>query len=489
MRPLSILGLSLLLPLLGGCDERTGPGSGEGWIEIEPRGAKLLVADTAVFHFKVYDARGREQPISAKDERGLPLITWSRNPHEGPYSIINGFPFRDPTYTIRANASGSAWLTLDYQGLRDSVEIVIDSHPDISLLSVYGGSGRSCGLDVEGRAHCWGATSALLGSTWTHAPLRGERRFISLMLGRTAFDCGLTPERELYCWYGDGLAYTSPTGLRFRMLTNASSHMCAVTESGTGYCWGSADYGKLGISGLKGHSCEFHEEPLSCEIAGGHRFRTLAAGWFHTCGVTEEYEVYCWGQNSNDQFAPDSDERCFDILYGEASCSTVPVRIPDAPPFDTLVAAGFYTCGLTSAGEAYCWGHNGYSELGDGNQPENSTVPVPVAGGHRFIMLTPRCGLTADGEVYCWGIASGGAGYATEDCWHGKDQYRCNPVPVPVQGGIRFRSISSNGPHVCGIAFDGLPYCWGQNDKGQLGNGDREERRFSAVPIQVLGTK
>jgi alpha-tubulin suppressor-like RCC1 family protein len=276
------------------------------------------------------------------------------------------------------------------------------------------------------------------------------------------------------------------------MLTIGRNHSCGVAEGGVGYCWGFHGYGELGIGKLEGR-CEI-EGRLHCsntpaEIVGGHRFRTLAAGFFHTCGVTEDYELYCWGLNTNAQFSSDSGEVCGDILYGEVSCSSVPVLIPGAPPLDTLIASGAHTCGLTPDGEAYCWGHNGVGELGDGNQPKNSPVPVPVAGGHRFVMLTPFCGLTAAGEVYCWGLAEGGAGYATEDCQHGRDLVRCNPVPVPVQGGVRFRSISSNSSHVCGISLDGLPYCWGTNEHGELGNGDQLERRYGSTPVWVPGTK
>lgn len=498
MRLLSLLSLSLLLAL-GGCDEATGPESGQARIEIEPRGAELLVGDSVLFRFKFYDGRGREQPISATDEDGFDTIEWWRNPHEGSLSIINGFPYNEPTYTLHAKGPGKSWLTLDYLGLRDSVEVEVGTHPDVSLVSIFAGEYSSCGLDAEGKAHCWGG-----GHGWSHRPLQGGRSYSELFLGRAA-ECGITPEREAYCWSGAGpmrgvgpdgpmdhLPRPISGGHRFTLLTSGTYHVCGLAEDGVAYCWGAHDYGQLGLGKPVKH-CDFNSfrycSSTPAPVIGGHRFRALAAGVWHTCGVTLEYELYCWGLNTDDQFATDSPEACPDILYGEVSCSPTPVRIPDAPPLDTLVAGGSHTCGLTPTGEAYCWGHNGYGELGNGGQPENSTVPVPVAGGHRFVMLTHRCGLTATGEVYCWGSPGGGAGYGTEDCWHGRDLVRCNPVPVPQQGGMRFQTINSTVAHTCGIAIDGLPYCWGRNGGGQLGNGDRLEQRPSAVPIRVHGTK
>ena len=71
--------------------------------------------------------------------------------------------------------------------------------------------------------------------------------------------------------------------------------------------------------------------------------------------------------------------------------------------------------GAQAAGEAYCWGWGGSGRLGDGAST-NRTVPTPVstalvatwqaisAGGLH------NCGLSSQGEAYCWGV--GGAGQA-----------------------------------------------------------------------------
>jgi alpha-tubulin suppressor-like RCC1 family protein len=47
--------------------------------------------------------------------------------------------------------------------------------------------------------------------------------------------------------------------------------------------------------------------------------------------------------------------------------------------FSELSAGQFYTCGLTVAGVAYCWGYNVYGELGDGTTTTRN-VPVGVVG-------------------------------------------------------------------------------------------------------------
>ncbi len=67
---------------------------------------------------------------------------------------------------------------------------------------------------------------------------------------------------------------------------------------------------------------------------------------------------------------------------------------------------GGHTCGLTSAGEAFCWGDNDVGAIGDGTTG-GRRMPVAVAGGHRFASISAglrhTCGRRMDGTVYCWG--------------------------------------------------------------------------------------
>ena len=109
------------------------------------------------------------------------------------------------------------------------------------------------------------------------------------------------------------------------------------------------------------------------------------------------------------------DER-FGVLLGLDSQRRVRRRnrghAPDADAdragmtFNSIVAGNDFTCALTTAGAAYCWGLGPLGQLGDGTST-NSTTPVPVAGGLTFRSLAAGgqavCGLTTEGKAYCWG--------------------------------------------------------------------------------------
>ncbi len=149
-------------------------------------------------------------------------------------------------------------------------------------------------------------------------------------------------------------------------------------------------------------------------------------------------------------------------------------------------AGGRFSCSLRSDGQAFCWGSNARGQLGDGTQTA-SAVPVSVSGGYTFESIyvghDHACGLTASGTAYCWGgNASGqlGAGLPTA----GEDNF--SRIPVAVAGGHSFATMSLGLVNTCGVATDGVTYCWGGNAVGNLGNGTTGGQ--SNVPVPVVNS-
>ncbi len=57
--------------------------------------------------------------------------------------------------------------------------------------------------------------------------------------------------------------------------------------------------------------------------------------------------TYCWGSGSTGQLG--------DGQGGGAYTQPVPTAVPNAPEFAAVKAGLKHTCGLTAAGQAYCW--------------------------------------------------------------------------------------------------------------------------------------
>ncbi len=54
-----------------------------------------------------------------------------------------------------------------------------------------------------------------------------------------------------------------------------------------------------------------------------------------------------------------------------------PVPVSGGLSFASVSTGEFHTCGVTINGDAYCWGYNGFGQLGDGTNAD-ATTPVRV---------------------------------------------------------------------------------------------------------------
>jgi alpha-tubulin suppressor-like RCC1 family protein len=202
---------------------------------------------------------------------------------------------------------------------------------------------------------------------------------------------------------------------------------------------------------------------------------TLANGPFHTCGLTAAGKAYCWGANDRGQLGTAGN---FQVL----APTTSPVPVDGDLVFTQLTAGPFNTCGLTAAGATYCWGDNASGMLGTSATPgANIYTPTLVASGASFVAIelgvAHVCGLTAAGVAYCWGNNSNGRlGRVTS----GPSP---NPTPEPVSTTLSFTAIEAGASHTCGLTGAGAAYCWGSNDKGQLGNPDNTGDFNSTNPV------
>lgn len=232
--------------------------------------------------------------------------------------------------------------------------------------------------------------------------------------------------------------------------------------------------------------------PLPLPVSGGLSFRSISASQLNTCALTPGGDAYCWGDRSHGAIGDGIITGTCPIGDPWQACAAAPVLVPGGLTFQSLSSGGGYTCGVTTAGQAYCWGWNDTGNLGVGSTTSYQT-PTPVVGGHTFVSVTTikeivlqthTCAITPAGEAYCWGLNSQGQlGTPTpEICRVILSNLPCSTSPVPVSAHLRFRSLDAGFVHSCGVSTDGLAYCWGSNDYGQLGNGTTTS---STAPVPV----
>lgn len=248
-------------------------------------------------------------------------------------------------------------------------------------------------------------------------------------------------------------------------------HGCLLDREGQVLCWGDALDGQLGVS-----AAEVPERHLGrpargtpAPIPGAPRLESIDAGWLHTCGVATTGEVVCWGDNARGQLGRSD----------ESSQARAVERIEG----DTLAVAlgGLHTCAVI-AGVVRCWGDGSFGQLGDG-EGSDSAVPVEVAGLPSAAIAVAAggyhtCALLGDGSVWCWGDNRfGQLGDGTTDR---------QVTPVAVEGLLSpARSVVTGGSFSCALLTDGRVQCWGSDEMGELGDGERNGG--SETPPRQLG--
>ena len=146
----------------------------------------------------------------------------------------------------------------------------------------------------------------------------------------------------------------------------------------------------------------------------------------------------------------------------------------------------------------WCWGQNGYGQLGNGTTIASTTLPVQVltvAGGAALsgikkVFLDPypgqtACALDASGSAWCWGY--GGTGQLGTG-------YTANSqvaVPVLTAAGPQLTGvdhIAVGDYHACAKKTDGTAWCWGDNSHGEIGVGTTQMQYVNPAQVQALFT-
>lgn len=147
-------------------------------------------------------------------------------------------------------------------------------------------------------------------------------------------------------------------------ISAGDAHACVVNKTGQVLCWGLNDYGQLGRGTTGGNSAT----PFAVPLGTGKLAAQVATSNFHSCAITTDGLVYCWGRNSGGQSGPTSDGGY------NPNPVTVPTEVKVGGKAIAIGTGGAnlnnfgtgYTCVLLEGGAVQCWGYNGDGELGRG---------------------------------------------------------------------------------------------------------------------------
>jgi alpha-tubulin suppressor-like RCC1 family protein len=424
--------------------------------------------------------------IKVTDQYGNPIageaITWTDSIGGGSVSSAGGKTAADGTAstTFTLGNHAGAQLVVATHSL-SGFTLGFSATATISFSEVFAGNFQVCGITASNQSvYCWGNNDAgqlAKGNTSnTNAPssavstgsdtVKGPFLQVRQMAGGQDQFCALSVARSIYCWgrvmggapvqvaTRQDLTTGGTNGSQQVLANNIAAgeeHMCVMDLTGLAFCTGVNFHGQLG-DGLGPVTPQINT--YTFVVPFNFLWSNISAGRSHTCAVPRYNPApaignisqmpRCWGFNSTGQvgngFLP------LGTNYGDVLAPVV-IKVNGAvTAFDSLsiTTGAQHSCaiavtpGAASLGQAYCWGDNQFGQLGTGvviSSASRDSVAQPVA-----------------------------------------------------QAGILYAKIFAGEFHTCAIATTGDAYCWGRNDYGQLGNGNRLPfNTGTSSPVQVAG--
>lgn len=388
-------------------------------------------------------------------------------------------PMRSPQH---CGACGNACAANESCVLGMCVEDVTASG---SLGGLSAGVAHTCALDDETRVQCWGDNIArqtspndsgekvLAPRVVRHpvnlAPFNGAPLYAKQVSAGAEHTCAIAVDDTLWCWglndrgqLGHGLpcspcgvapVETEPRGLTFSQVSAGGKHTCAVTTQGALYCWGDDTHGQLGRLDVGDQSA------VPGPANGPSGWLAVRAGAQHTCGVDSLGDVYCWGEPMNGRL-------------GHSDTLGIPFEVSQVPSADAVATGVLHSCARAGAA-LWCWGDNSQGQVG---KPGAASYLTPVevdvgvgavrsvSGGDLFTCAVVDEGAVSGPDLYCWGrnledqLGLGSAAGSVQES------------PARVTSLTHVLEIAAGGQHACAVAGDpAQAWCWGRNDSGQLG--------------------
>ena len=207
--------------------------------------------------------------------------------------------------------------------------------PQGSFSEITAGGNHACALPLPQASPpgliCWGAQFPNGAET---LPMDALLSSIQSGSGST---CGLTPQADMVC-VRMSQRLTEITPGPFARLDVGILHVCALREDGSAFCQGDNAY--------------LQSTPPPT------KFVQIAAGWFHSCGITQALALECWGS-------------------GNAAAPGERLTAP-AGEFVAISSGWRDSCALSPNGRVACW-HNSQHLRLPISPPETANLPDGVS--------------------------------------------------------------------------------------------------------------
>ncbi len=401
--------------------------------------------------------------------------------------------------------------------------------------TIDAGGAHTCVILDNDRVKCWGANGfGQLGlgdqdSRGGTDDSMGENLLaVNLGMGRTAkylstgqyHTCAILDDNSVKCWGynsagqlglgneddrggpNDLMGETLPavnlgTNRTAKALAAGDASTCAILDNDNVKCWGLNDSGQLGLGNEdnRGLTIESMGDALLAVNLGANRTaKSIVVGQSSACAMLDNNEVKCWGNNERGQLGLGS------MLHEIENVPTTAIQIGTGKIPQSITTGEFHTCVLLNNGRIKCWGDNdhgqlglnvGISHLGDLVSLGTEYSVKTVATGYDH-----ACAILNDDSVKCWGLNDQGQLGLNDTKNRGSLNSTMGDALLAVNLGTgrTAKAIATGDGHTCVILDNNNVKCWGNNEEGQLGLDDQQNRgdgtgpTMADLPTVDLGT-
>ena len=226
--------------------------------------------------------------------------------------------------------------------------------------------------------------------------------------------CAIMDDQSVWCWgqnaqgqIGNGNAPVDvnqgpvgvlmPAGRTAVALAGGSQYSCAVLDDGSAVCWGSNNFGQLGI----GNFVDMDEPTAVTAVPSNRTIAAISGSQQTTYAILDDGSLVSWGRGQNGQFG--------DGTYTATSLTARYASLPAGRTAISIAGGLEHVCAILDDNSAWCWGNNSYGQIGDGTTGTSRPLPTSVSmpGGQGVYVITTgsyhTCAIVSNASVHCWG--------------------------------------------------------------------------------------
>ncbi|TGE23359.1 RCC1 domain-containing protein [Hymenobacter metallicola] len=387
------------------------------------------------------------------------------------------------SHSVATQADGSLWAwgsnTFGQVGVGFSsghVSTPMQISPSAAWVSAGANGSHTVALRADGTLWTWGNNSnGQLGTennsrtyiatpypieptvtTWRSISA-GDRHTLAIKADGTLWAWGSNSDGQL----GDGTTTRRMvptqigTATTWQSVSVSYGHTVALKTDGTLWAWGNNSNGQLGDGTTTGRT-------VPTQIGTATTWQSIGVGYSHTVALKADGTLWAWGYNYNGQLGD-----------GTTTRRTTPTKIGTATTWQSISAGDRHNVAVRTDGTLWAWGDNSDAQLGDGTSTQR-TVPTQIGTATTWQSVSAdnyhTLAIQVNGTLWAWGrneVGQLGDGTITQ-----------RRTPTQIGTATTWQSISAGTYHSVAIQADGTLWAWGNNENSQLGTTD-----YSATTI------